>query len=736
MKKLLTSVGISLAFLIFAGNVNLFAQPYYYFLFDNMDNQMGHQVVDGTVSGPVKITNMIDLAYWDFLTARNHWKDYAKRTQLSAATFSTYPVEEMDFAIFPLGHETKLTTNVGGIRVIDAVNKMLDEGKSVILIGHAMFLEAGNAEVRDWFENTAGIDPETIGAYSILQDGTYLNYELMGTGKDDPVFGAVQGYFNGSYGANGVEAQPAMRYYEYLTGYKLKEGKGGIEGALLKGSDDYVEAHYKEFDNGAKLMFWCVDWANASTNSLTHLQYPTGKFIDWVLSELPAPVGKLESKDKEIDFGGLEVGDSVTKTVFLRNNGRTDVNITDMYLWNVRDYPEEPRGFWFEEGQETTFSLKPNETKKVKVKFKPSEEEDYSDAIIFENDGYGNGKLYVDLVGTGGEQTNYGPFLTLESTTINFGSIPHGTSSARPVTLINDGNTRMTIQKIEFLDEEQDDFQYANTYQMPQIAEPGEEYKEMIKFVPLEADKNYETQMNIETNGINDDYVPGAAGHALITLAGESVSESTPAECILDAGSEINFPTTDTTSVHSTINVSNPGDGLLIIQPLYVTSDEGFEKSEEFFRWSPGNSTIEVEGGSDTTITVTFQPFENGEFYCYLHIESNAPGSHGHYEIILYGKGENVVAVKDGIPGVSANIYPNPIKDNSKIELNFSDRNTAPVEIKLIDSRGAKVKEIASGTFGQGLRTFDLNADGLAAGKYFVLVTIGKEQMALPVIIE
>lgn len=736
MKRIVIIFAAILALSFSLDTASVCASPYYYFVFNNLDDQKGHTVDESGTVQPATITNMLELYYWDLWQTREEWKEFAKFTSFSGATFSQTPAKDMDIAVFPLGYNSTLNTTVGGVRVLDAVQEMLAAGKSVFIIGQVIFTDLDNG-VGTWLSDELGIDVDALGGMSLMNDNSFLAYEIMGTGKDDPIYGQVFSHFNGSYGANGGEVLPPSRFYAGMNAFKLKPGAKSTAGALVTNSD-YAVSCYREFDNGAKIFFWSVDWANAATSCISYLNYPYIKAIEWITDELPAPKGLLESNEDDFDFGALLPGDSSTKTLIIRNNGRQDLHITDMYFWNDLNMPEEPKAYFLESGEPTKFTLTPGETHKIKIQFKPLaslKDYDYSDDLVIENDGMGNNKKYISLTGTGGENVNYGPYLTMFETDIDFGSILAGGTATRPVTLINDGTTRMTITKIGF-DEETEDFRYAAEYHMPEQVEPGEEFSQVIKFTPLEAEKQYTTTMSVETNAINDDYDAGY-GNAKITLMGKTVSDKAPADCILDIGKEIKFGVTDSTRIDTLIQIKNTGEEVLTVFSISF-EHAGEPISEDMFSWDLTDA-FTVDPGKYTYLTLTFKPLEDGEFYGYFYIKSNAPGSHGEYKIWLHGEGKDVPepeAVYDEIQGVTANVYPNPVTAASKIELNIENDLVSNLNIKIVDIQGRTLQNVANATYAKGIYTFDIKAESWTAGKYFVLITSEDKQTALPIIVE
>ncbi len=723
----------------------LLAETPYYFIFSNLEKQNGHIVDDNKHIKNATISDMVDYYYKDIFDGQRDFAPYTKKVSFAPSTFSKYPIEQMDITVFPLGTDYTLSSTVGGVKIIDKIQELLDAGKGVIVVSHMQLANIKMEKETDkttlaFLGDSLGIDIENIGSGIIFDknESKFLPYEIIGSGIDDKVFqSTMSATLNISMSMPGsTELTHPSRFWTAFTALKLKTGSGSIGGPKVRGGDFRV-ALRKEFASGGKIMFWSIDWANtARSNKFYDFMYRN--CLNWMAEDLPAPSGNLVCSSEDIDFGGIEPGTTKPKTLIIRNNGREDLKITDMRFEN-EDYPDEVLAYSLDEDQDKQFTLAPQEQASIKITFAPEEEGDYSDALIIYHNGIGNDKRYVNLQGTGGEDVNEGPYLMMYQTDINFDKILAGGTSSRPVTLINDGSTDMTVQKIEF-DEETEDFRYADVYKIPIVIKPGEKHDQVIKFTPLEDNKTYKTTMTVETNGINDSYGAGI-GNAKITLRGETGSDSKPAGCVLSIGDELKFGKTDSTRVDTVVTIKNTGDEMLYVNAPYF--EEGEEGHGEMFSWSPAGKEIEVEPGWEEELTITFKPTKDGEFYGYLYITSNAPGSEGEYEIMLYGEGKDVQqpdttsggdGVFDRIPGMTANVYPNPVTTDSKLSIDLEE-TLQNVDVKLVDNQGRTVSKITNGILSSGSHEFALNLD-VSAGKYFIIITAGNKQTGLPIVIQ
>lgn len=734
---------IATAMMLFLMLSTAFAVDYHYFVFDNLDDQKGHQEQGGVLVG-VQWNNLIDLYYWERFETRENWAPYSKKVPFGSSTFSQYPTEDMDVAVIPLGTSYVLSSKVGGVSILDKVKELLDAGKGVIVIGSAILLDS-DAEAQSWLSDDLGIDLEKNGVLSLMNGNTYVNYKIQGNGSDDPIFGAIGALFNGGEQQNGGDWNYPSRYYQATTAFQLKDDATATRGALVAGNTDYSVALWKEYPSGGKLVLWVSDWANVATYN--DLMYPYTTAIEWIVESLPSPGGLLETETEDLDFGSVTPGESFIKTLKFRNNGRKDLTITDMYFYNEdynKDHPEEeplPLAFSLDGDQSFPMVIPPGGKDKVKVTFSPLlgeeyKDYDYSDDLVIINDGMSKNTAYIGLSGVGGKKTNYAPWLNVFETDIDFGKGPIGKSYTREAVLINDGQADLVLQKLEFEDEVQEDFQYGQTYKMPQILDPGGEYAMLLKFVPLEADKKYSTTMYVETNGQNDDYEMGT-GNARLFLNGQTISDKAPADCIIIGvgGEELKFGKCSEAK-DTTITIMNTGEELLTVFDILFDDETTEYYSAPMFSWEPSEE-FTIEPGEEAEFTITFNPTSNHEFYGTLNVYSNAPGSHAHHYIWLHGDGEDIIAVnEDMITGITTNVYPNPVSNNSVLELNIDNTTISNLDIKVVDMQGRTIQTIANDTYATGTYNFNINPEDWAAGKYFIVLTTEKKQTMIPIIKE
>jgi hypothetical protein len=81
----------------------------------------------------------------------------------------------------------------------------------------------------------------------------------------------------------------------------------------------------------------------------------------------------------------------------------------------------------------------------------------------------------------------------------------------------------------------------------------------------------------------------------------------------------------------------------------------------------------------------------------------------------------------------AVNIYPNPAKDRSTLEINLKE--SIHVSIKLMTLTGRLIEVLHNGTMQQGINSVDINAESLTSGVYNIIIEIDGKTTAKQIII-
>lgn len=86
----------------------------------------------------------------------------------------------------------------------------------------------------------------------------------------------------------------------------------------------------------------------------------------------------------------------------------------------------------------------------------------------------------------------------------------------------------------------------------------------------------------------------------------------------------------------------------------------------------------------------------------------------------------------DGISKVNVNVYPNPIRDNFKIQ--FTLANDGDATLRIFDLSGRIITQEQMGTYTAGNHVYSVNSENMEMGVYFVEVISGGESDAMRII--
>lgn len=721
MKKLILFIVIIFTIGFITNNTAKSAERPYYILFENLEDQMGNGEGNGYPDVNTKISNLIDLYYWDPLTSREAWQPYCLRATFSPSTFSQYPITSFDFAVFILG-DKGLNYSVGGITVMDKIQEMIDAGKDVIIIGYKWFSKASaDPEANHFITETLGLIPEKV---NLFAENTYIGFDIFGD-SDSPLTAGHSMHFNGGYTRNDVYGEPSRLYRECdMFTVKPTSTFFAFDRTVAFGGTKYVGG---VIDIGpSTIAIWSIDWANVAGSTADGLDYTYKKLIESFLQDVPNPEAYIESEYNEISMGSCEVGDSLYSNCSIRNFGRKPLVVTDIYLWD-----KEQTCFTIMKNPKS-FTLEPNAMKKLMVRFKPTEEGDFMDDLIIESNSINCSyqKYYIGLEATGGEKLNYGACLSITSYPIDFGRIMTGKISFADVEVTNTGQANLIIDSIYFPDKSQKDFIYADEYKMPKNIISGSSFAQRIKFIPLIENAKYTTKMKIVTNGYND--LGWGKGIGYVTLVGETYSDKAGADIVVD-NDELLFGKCSG-KTDRTILIRNIGDEDLLVQVPLLDCDQ---ENEEPFSFSPAEIPL-IKTGEEFTLTVSFNPPMDKEYYCDLKLINNSSNP-SKANMVIWLNGEGVytsVETKDAAKDMDINVTPNPITDNSEIKLNIFEDSQRTLEITLVDMLGKEVKKIVNGVYSKGEYKFDLNKNNIASGKYLLVVKFGRTQENISIIVK
>ncbi len=140
----------------------------------------------------------------------------------------------------------------------------------------------------------------------------------------------------------------------------------------------------------------------------------------------------LTSTTSGISFGGIATGDQSSDTVGFVNDGSQPLTVSEV------DVPEQP--FGVSGAPEQGAVLQPGDEVVVNVTFAPTVNGSYSSSLEVDSDG---GDVEVAITGN----STPPPVMSISATSLDYGSVPLGSTSTESFTVSNTGGADLTITK-------------------------------------------------------------------------------------------------------------------------------------------------------------------------------------------------------------------------------------------------------------------------------------------------
>ncbi|MFA6571962.1 MAG: choice-of-anchor D domain-containing protein, partial [Bacteroidota bacterium] len=485
------------------------ASMYKIVVFTDLDNANINVIV------PEGQVTCAEYFYWRPIKYSLDYGKYVLKDNFSTF-FTNNNILDFDIAVFPIG-DKPLSYAQSGHSVIGEIYNMIEHGKRVIVIGHkALYHQyAGGTtdpQVDDFFKNVLKI--QYLGRQSVSGEKSYVCY---GT-ENDTISDWQVKWFNMHNWENGS----SWMFVNDLDVFKITDKSKSFPvdcfnyGCQCEDSyhsgEDYTYYYNKGIvDSLVGMKCWAktgkaVFFSNRFENgwqfeSIPFLAQEILAAVRWCYLGLPAPEAALIFSVNEINFSGVPLGDSLTKDITVTNYGRTPLVVNDVFV----DDLEVGAFILLTPG---AFTLQPLQSKKLQVRFKPTEQRKYLDAITFLSNASNGGQISLDLKGVGGSAGGPGPILTVNAK-LDFGSVRGGMVKVMGIDLRNTGSSELLAQKMELTDNDVGAFGFNKTAdsKVPFYISPDSIHRINIKFMPkvTEPGKKYTAKLRIESNDVQGD---------------------------------------------------------------------------------------------------------------------------------------------------------------------------------------------------------------------------------------
>jgi hypothetical protein len=340
-----------------------------------------------------------------------------------------------------------------------------------------------------------------------------------------------------------------------------------------------------------------------------------------------------------LDFGDVLVGDSLQKTLRIKNNGSVPLVISQVSKTGDAVFTL-PNG-------ETTINIEPWDSYNLVVQFSPTDTVAYTGTITLTHNTHNveGSQNTIQLTGRGTSSS-----ITLSPTIINFGEVRVGVPSQQSVRIINSGYIPLVISQVSKTGDAV--FTLPNGETTITI-EPGDSCNLVVQFLPT-AIRDYIGTITLTHNASS-----GSPPYVLLTGRGIQAS-------ITIDPTNINFGNVNVgDSLWRSVRITNGGNTPLVISSLAISPNDVFTLPNT-------EPPITVQPNGNCDITVQFSPTDTINYIGTITLTHNAEGSPTLIDLRGIGIDTNVrVAIKDNYT-----VKPNETRKISVDAINtLTDKN-------------------------------------------------------------
>ncbi|GAB5466198.1 MAG: hypothetical protein Kapaf2KO_16340 [Candidatus Kapaibacteriales bacterium] len=309
---------------------------------------------------------------------------------------------------------------------------------------------------------------------------------------------------------------------------------------------------------------------------------------------------------------------------------------------------------------------------------------------------------------------------TASVTSLDFGVNSLNQPKEMSFEVTNDGNIDLTM---EFDSDNSffgypDNFKLVNESDFPATVAPGQSVTVTVEFTATESD-NYSDFIEFITN-TNDEVLA-------LEVSGTGTDGSGPAAMVLSSTS-IDFGSVKTNeSKEMTLTISNDGATGLTLSSIAL---EGMNSPFSIMNSQPA---INITPGGDFQLMIEYAPTSEGNHSETLTFASNDPNNLT-VEVALTGVSDAGSVREIVAEGFSIVAQPNVFSGSTNLLVDVRASLNSEVELTLVDATGKKVRDISNGNLTAG--AIKLDANGLNAGKYFVVANYNGQSHVMSVIVQ
>jgi hypothetical protein len=409
------------------------------------------------------------------------------------------------------------------------------------------------------------------------------------------------------------------------------------------------------------------------------------------------------------NFGTINVGDSSEKIFQIINIGDATLNVSDYFI-----ELDQNKVFTLPDKQ-VPFTLAPQETKQIKVKFKPNQREKFKALVTFNSDAVNDSTKSYDILGNGYKPE---PLIAVNKKSLNYDSTKATASQTLMIT--NNGELQLSIDSISFVGDSNKVFSISeienHTVSLPLIINAGQSVNLTVVFSP-KVRTNYSATLNIHSNAYRDT-------NLIINCYGIG---DAPTANIKIANIFINFKTVPINTYSDVeMQIENTGDGVLIVNNIQI------ENNEDNVYSFPGISfPINITAFNSKTVEMRFEPKEKISYNRKVYVYSNALNDPVK-QLNARGTGGDPIFVEEQrieSGGIAFKLSPNPFIDKIRIDIDKRNEAINIPEIFITDLRGNKLFE-----FKDWLNNKEYDLSEFSSGVYFLVIRSSDKTQTIPLV--
>ncbi len=356
---------------------------------------------------------------------------------------------------------------------------------------------------------------------------------------------------------------------------------------------------------------------------------------------IPLPA-YIEVNPRNINFGEIYVGETVKKSIIIRNIGDKTLDIKSITSTSSEF-----------QILRTCRSIEPQGSCELIVEFKPITAGDKEALLTIYSNAENKDKVVVSLSGKAIEKKE--PRIVIPTKTLDFGSVIEGQTVTKKFTIENIGNADLHLNNSV----RGEGYSIVSNCK---VIKPGRSCNLVLSFTPPLLGI-IEGRLVISSDDPKNKEI-------VVVLKGKGIKKPTPFIDVypkkIDFGQQFIGTVTQ-----KSITVENKGNADLLIKEISITDTKNFIIA---------NSCSKVEPGDRCTISIKFRPQETGNIRGVLNIISN-DGRHPTIEIPLLGFGKEIPKPKLYVDRKNLD-FGEIFVGNSK-ELYITVKNTGSADLQI-----------------------------------------------------